>query len=142
MVHCFNIGLLCPKVAMLNVMGSAMEEKRMSNLKNLKNVLGLFAYVLGFGLLDKYLGFSAILSLGLTCGIMIVILVKAPRETRIGILVGCILGFAALDLITGFSLPILGLQISLLSLLSIYVFWRMWAETGNDSREPSPSTPE
>ena len=142
MVLRFNIGLLRPKVAMLNVMGSAMEEKRMSNLKNLKNVLGWFAFVLGFGLVGKYLGQAAFSSLGMTCGLMIVILVKAPRETRIGILVGCILGFAALDLITGFSLPILVLQLSSPSVLSIFVFYRMWAEMGNDSQEPSPSTPE
>jgi hypothetical protein len=117
-------------------MGDGLKDQiRMPNLKQFKSCLGWFALVLGFGLLDKPLGISPFVSLGLTSGSMIAIVIRGSRETRLWDLLGCIFGFAVLDLVVGWTRPLIGVQIISVSVISVFVFWRQWAEIPDNAQE-------
>jgi hypothetical protein len=115
--------------------GGVKEHIRLPNLKQFKSCLGSFALVFGFGLLDKPLGISPFFSLGLTAGSMISIVIRGSRETRLWDLLGCIFGFAVLDLVAGWTRPLIGVQIISVSVITLFVFWRQWAEIPDNTQE-------
>lgn len=114
----------------------------MSNIKKYKTYVGWFGYVLCFGLFSKLPNGEPFVSMGLASGAMIGMFIWSSRQTLIGNYVGCVLGFAVLDLLVPQPRPILGLQLMMVCLIGAFVFWRRWAEIPDDAVEPSSLQPQ
>ena len=117
-------------------MGNGLKDQiRMPNLNQFKSFLGWFALVFGFGLIDKQIGMDPFFGVGVTTVAMTSIVIRGSRDTQLMDLIGCTFGFAVLDLVAGWTRPLLGVQIITISVVSVVVLWRRWAEIPENAQE-------